>query len=645
MGVNFDAIPAELRERPQWVVWALEEQDGRQTKAPRRVADPRLRASSTDPATWGDLASAYRVLLAADVKLAGLGYVLAPDDPYVGFDLDLCVDERGQVHPKAQAIIDRLGSYAELSPSGAGVRVLVRAEKRTARTGTKRVPWSGHVALNGRTAEFAAYAEGRFLTLTGQVLAQRSIESRQAELDIVLAELLPEPSPNGTAPIPALPLSDQELLEVAFQARNGAEVRRLWEGGEPRGERSEGDLALANHLAFYFPDRDRLADVLQRSGRERFQIRRHAERDAAKALEGRSDFYSPREPRVDRVDLVQQHVDGGDDRTAGPVAKALEPARVDLVELIRNGIPERQYLPGARFLIAGKRYLFPAPAGDGKSLAGLVIAVDVVEAGGTVVIFDVENGSDEYSRRLADVLEARDDAEGTLARACSERLHYYAYPVLRMDWQPEEWAAAIAGANLVIFDSSRLVLSSAGLAEDKSDDYAIFANALLIPLSRAGVTTVVLDNTGHEDQDRARGSKAKDDLNEVRYVVKVGKPFDRERRGHVRLVRGRTRFAELPGELHVPLGGGTYGPVVEAEPSSESTGFRPTVLMERASRQIEEQPGLSKNAIEVAVGGKAEYLRLALELLVNEGYVRVAREGQAVRHYSVRHFRQEGEAE
>jgi hypothetical protein len=41
----------------------------------------------------------------------------------------------------------------------------------------------------------------------------------------------------------------------------------------------------------------------------------------------------------------------------GGVAEALAAARVDLVQLIRDGIPEREFVPGGDgWLIAGKRY-------------------------------------------------------------------------------------------------------------------------------------------------------------------------------------------------------------------------------------------------------------------------------------------------
>jgi AAA domain len=310
------------------------------------------------------------------------------------------------------------------------------------------------------------------------------------------------------------------------------------------------------------------------------------------------------------------------ERSLGP-AEALAVARVDLVELITHGIPERDYVPGGEpWLLAGKRYLIPAPAGTGKSLLAIVVAVDVVDAGGTAAILDVENGADEYARRLEDVLAARGSPE--LERACSERLRYFAWPALRVTWRPGEWAAALAGANVVVFDSSRLVLSTAGLQEDSNDDYAAFVNGLLVPLARAGIATVVLDNVGHDDPDRARGASAKSDLNEVVYSASVGEDFARDQEGYLRLVRRRTRFAELPEVLRVPLGGGTYGPAIVQTPSTgDREPFRPTVLMERVSRYVEarvfeERPSMTELE---GLDGKAKYLRRAAELLVDEGYL------------------------
>jgi len=323
-----------------------------------------------------------------------------------------------------------------------------------------------------------------------------------------------------------------------------------------------------------------------------------------------------------------------------PPVTALASAQVDLIDRIQAGIPEREVVSGgAPWLLKGKRYLLPAPAGTGKSLLAVITAAEIVDGGGTVAILDVENGADEYARRFEDVLQERGGVDGKLALACRERLRYYAWPQLRMTWGDEEWAAAFSGVDLVVFDSSRLLLSAAGLAEDSNDDYSTFVNALLVPLARAGVTTIVLDNTGHEGE-RARGASAKSDLNEVVYVVETGEPFDREHTGNLRLVRKRTRFAELPPELRVVVGGGAYGPIEAVEPAPDADGFRPTTLMERISEAVEQEPGMSKSKVRKAVSGNNHGKDVALELLVDEGYLRAEQKGQAQRHYSARLYRQ-----
>ena len=71
--------------------------------------------------------------------------------------------------------------------------------------------------------------------------------------------------------------------------------------------------------------------------------------------------------------------------------------------------------------IRGKRILMYAASGVGKTFAMQVQGVEIVRQGGTVAAIDVENGADEYARRLEGIIG--DDAD--LAAACSERLRYY----------------------------------------------------------------------------------------------------------------------------------------------------------------------------------------------------------------------------
>lgn len=87
-------IPAELRERPQWVIWRRAERDGKTTKVPYRC-DGSGMASSTDPSTWSTYESA---IASTGARIAdGIGYVFSADDLYVGVDLDTLDSDAGRI--------------------------------------------------------------------------------------------------------------------------------------------------------------------------------------------------------------------------------------------------------------------------------------------------------------------------------------------------------------------------------------------------------------------------------------------------------------------------------------------------------------------------------------------------------------------
>jgi putative DNA primase/helicase len=163
------AIPAELRDRAQWVAWKLtkRKQDKKPTKLPFDPATGRI-ASSTDPSTWGTLEQALARL--AQGGYDGIGFVFAEDDPYTGIDLDYALDEAGELEPWARPIVERFPSYAERSPLGRGLHIIV---KGTVPDGQgHRVPLKKTALwLDGAHPEAAVemYSSGRFFTMTGEV--------------------------------------------------------------------------------------------------------------------------------------------------------------------------------------------------------------------------------------------------------------------------------------------------------------------------------------------------------------------------------------------------------------------------------------------------------------------------------------------
>ena len=242
----------------------------------------------------------------------------------------------------------------------------------------------------------------------------------------------------------------------------------------------------------------------------------------------------------------------------GTFAARVKGQRVDLVDLIENGLPALDYLPRSEgMLLRGKRHMIAAPNKTGKSLGMLVHLVDMVLAGAVAAVLDRENGSEVYARRLADICRAR-----RLSKADREKvsagLRYFEFPMLRPD-DGEALAGLFTRTDLVVFDSQRMFLTDLGLKESESDDYSRFMSYAVDPLFRAGVATVILDNTGHSEKTRARGSASKGDLNEILFSMTADHEFDLNRRGTLRLKVERTRFGNT-GEWTMEVGGGTYGP-------------------------------------------------------------------------------------
>lgn len=319
----------------------------------------------------------------------------------------------------------------------------------------------------------------------------------------------------------------------------------------------------------------------------------------------------------------------------------VEARRLDLIERIRNGVPPIEYLPASDgMLVQGKRHLIVAPKKTGKSLSTLVHLVDMVMAGATVSVFDRENGGDLYARRLQGIIEAReldDDQQNLLAR----HLVYYEFPRLRSG-DEDELVALLAGTDLVVFDSQRMFLSDLGLGEDKSDEYADFMAALIDPLFRAEVATLILDNSGHGEPKRSRGSSSKGDLNEILFSLSLVADFDLDTTGRLQLEITDSRFGNV-GSWEMTIGGGEFGAWQRAERATEAprSGFRPTTYMERVSRHLEERGEVPRSKIEAEIGGNASAVRTAIDLLLDEGFARerIGKHGARLTE-SVRPYRQ-----
>ena len=263
----FENIPQVLRERPQWVAWFAAKNPEKPEKPDKILLNPKTgyAARTNNAATWGSFEQAKQYYLSNAGKvittvvngvnrtgpISGVGLVLTEGSGLVGIDIDGCIDSQGNLTPEAQQIIDRVGSYTEVSPSGTGVRIFVK----------------GNIlkALKNSKKGVEIYKSGRYLTVTGRPLRDFSITENQEALDWLIAEYGSDAHKREHAPVEARPsanapldnatlIDDANLLEKACEAKNNDKFRQLYNGnwlglGYP--SQSEADLAFCCMLAFW----------------------------------------------------------------------------------------------------------------------------------------------------------------------------------------------------------------------------------------------------------------------------------------------------------------------------------------------------------------------------------------------------------
>jgi primase-polymerase (primpol)-like protein len=252
LAVLVENIPAELRRLDRWVLWGWRRRNGNWTKPP--LTTTLIAADSTDPATWTTFDDAVRAYERHRGDADGIGLALnlpADKQPHldplipVGIDLDKVRDpDSGLLTGWAAGVVADLGTYAEASPSGRGVRAFAFAV----------LPPAGR-----RRGQVELYERGRYLTVTGHQIdgTPPTVEGRQTAVarlhEAVFGASGPEAEQARRTARHDLYLSDAELIERCCRWRNGAgdRFRALWQGDRSGyASPSEADCALMSYLAY-----------------------------------------------------------------------------------------------------------------------------------------------------------------------------------------------------------------------------------------------------------------------------------------------------------------------------------------------------------------------------------------------------------
>lgn len=123
----FQGLPEELRALPHWVLWRWETAKAKKDGTPGKLTKVPFqsngkKAKPNDPSTWVDYDTALHAFRTGDFD--GVGFCLMGAE-LAAFDIDDCRNpETGQIHPWALEKVRAAGSYAEVTVSGTGLRII-----------------------------------------------------------------------------------------------------------------------------------------------------------------------------------------------------------------------------------------------------------------------------------------------------------------------------------------------------------------------------------------------------------------------------------------------------------------------------------------------------------------------------------------
>lgn len=235
-------VPLVLQNLKQWVTWEAREREGRITKVPV-YPSTRKDISINNTNNWMEFEEA--ITMCERYNLSGIGFVFTGDDPYVGIDIDHCVDDKGNFSDLALKIMQQVNSYTEFSPSGTGIHIIVKAVKPKGRNKNEKLG-------------LEMYDRDRYFTFSGNVVNRYKdinydtpgvIEIYNNYLAVEQQSL---ESSDKAFEKPRNEISNASTIKLLSRMKNGQNLIALFEGQWQTlyDSQSQAEMALCNALAF-----------------------------------------------------------------------------------------------------------------------------------------------------------------------------------------------------------------------------------------------------------------------------------------------------------------------------------------------------------------------------------------------------------
>ena len=246
----FDNVPEEMKQFPQWCIWRYEDRQGdKPTKVPYSARTGRL-ASVSDSGTWATFEEAKNAHRLSGYD--GIGFILSETDPYTFIDLD---DTKGDAAAleRQMAIYQEFESYAERSPSGSGLHIIIK----------------GAVPSGRKRNYIEVYSSHRYMTMTGNVFRDKPICDYNAQINSLWEQMSPSFAHSviyaGSAPESE---SDDVIISKIINAENGVKANALLVGNwyDYYPSQSEADFAFIDIIAFYTQNKNQIIRIFKNSG-------------------------------------------------------------------------------------------------------------------------------------------------------------------------------------------------------------------------------------------------------------------------------------------------------------------------------------------------------------------------------------------
>lgn len=275
----------ELKQEKRWTNYILfPRDDGTFSKPPINPATLR-NGNTTDPEQWTDYKTAASNIGKTAVfwkdgkqysqPINGTGVII--NGAYCGIDLDHVLKDGKVIAPFVNKFLEKLDTYAEVSVSGTGLHLLLRADDVTEDIGSKfHVDGNGNYDKNGEyVVEIYKYSNGgRYLTVTEKVFQDKPINQNKGEYLKWMHSYFTEKAERKPLQPSSLPVgsltsreADSAILEKAFRSNRGEELRKLYSGdiSAYNNDHSSADQAFMNNLAYWTNGNTEQMDSIFRS--------------------------------------------------------------------------------------------------------------------------------------------------------------------------------------------------------------------------------------------------------------------------------------------------------------------------------------------------------------------------------------------